>query len=250
MDNIPGNKKIYFASDVHLGLYPYDKSREREKTFVKWLDSIKADAAELYLLGDIFDFWYEYRKVAPRGFTRFLGKLSEFHDAGIPVHYFTGNHDVWAFDYLPEETGVIVHREPLIINRNGKHFFLAHGDGLGPGDFGYKLLKRCFTSKTLQWLFSRLHPNLALSFGHAWSKNSRYSKGLVEHFLGEEKELLVLFSKETLKKEHFDYFIFGHRHIAIDYKLTENSRMINLGEWIVANTYAVFDGKDVELLKF
>jgi UDP-2,3-diacylglucosamine hydrolase len=246
----PLKGKIYFASDIHLGLYPPDKSRKREKLFVQWLDEIKNDASELYLLGDIFDFWYEYRKVVPRGFTRVLGKICEFTDKGIPVHYFTGNHDVWVFDYLPSETGVIIHHKPFITEIYGKKFFLAHGDDLGFEDIGYKFLKRCFTNKTLQWMFSKLHPNFALSIGHAWSRKSRYSKGIAEEFKGEDKELQILFAKATLKKEHFDYFIFGHRHIAMDYKLSDNSKLINLGEWIFSYTYAVYDGNDVQLKKY
>jgi UDP-2,3-diacylglucosamine hydrolase len=241
------DKKIFFASDVHLGLHPLDKSREREKLFVKWMEEIKTKAQVLFLPGDIFDFWYEYRKVAPRGFTRFLGKLSEFNDLGIETHYFTGNHDVWVFDYLPTETGVILHRNPITIEINGKIFFIGHGDGMGKGDRGYKFLKACFTSKTLQFLFSRLHPNAALSFGHTWSKHSRLSKGVSEAFMGENKEHQVLFAREYLKTNKIDYFIFGHRHIPMDFKLNEYSRLINLGEWIISNSYAEFDGNDIAL---
>jgi UDP-2,3-diacylglucosamine hydrolase len=244
------DKKVFFASDVHLGLHPLDKSREREKYFVKWLDEIKPHAQILFLPGDIFDFWYEYRKVVPRGFTRFLGKLSEFNDLGIEVHYFTGNHDVWVFDYLPSETGVILHRGPITIEINDKTFFIGHGDGMGKGDQGYKLLKACFTSKILQFLFSRLHPNLALSIGHTWSKHSRLSKGVSEAFLGESKEHQVIFAHDYLKDNKIDYFIFGHRHIPMDLKLNETSRLINLGEWIISNSYAEFDGNDVSLKFF
>jgi UDP-2,3-diacylglucosamine hydrolase len=244
------NKKIYFASDIHLGLYPYNKSREREKKFVRWLDEISKDAQELYLLGDVFDYWYEYRKVVPRGFVRTLAKLAEFHDLGIPVHFFTGNHDVWVFDYLPSETGVIVHRQPLITTLGEKKFFLDHGDGLGPGDFGYKFMKGMFDSKILQWMFSRIHPNGSISFAHWWSKKSRYSKGIFEEFKGEDKEFQVRFARNYLEKEAIDYFIFGHRHIPMDIRLTESSRMINLGEWIFACTYAVFDGNELKLLKY
>ena len=250
MKNLPENKKIYFASDVHLGLYPYDHSRIREKLFVKWLEEIRKDAAELYLLGDIFDYWYEYRKVVPRGFTRTLGKLAEITDSGIPVHFFTGNHDVWVFDYLPSEIGVILHNEPYILELNGKRMFLAHGVGLGPGDPGYKLLRRIFRSKFMQWLYSKIHPNLSMRFAHWWSKKSRYSKGIAEAFQGEENELQIVFAKETLKKEHFDYFIFGHRHVPMNYPLNPDSRLINLGEWIFSNTYAMFDGTLLELKQY
>lgn len=250
MNNLPENKKIYFASDVHLGLYPYDHSRLREKVFVQWLEEIRKDAAELYLLGDIFDYWYEYRTVVPRGFTRTLGKLAEIADSGIPVHFFTGNHDVWAFDYLPSEIGVILHDEPYILEVNGKRMLLAHGDGIGPGDMGYKLLRRIFRSKFMQWWYSKIHPNLSMRFAHWWSKKSRYSKGIAEAFQGEEKELQIVFARETLKKEHFDYFIFGHRHVPMNYPLSPDSRLINLGEWIFSNTYALFDGTSLELKQY
>ena len=242
--------KIYFASDVHLGLYPYDKSRVREKYFVRWLEEIRKDATEIYLLGDIFDYWYEYKKVVPRGFTRTLGKLAEISDSGIPIHFFTGNHDVWVFDYLPEELGVILHTEPINIVLEGKKFFLAHGDGLGPGDLGFKFIRWAFHNKVLQWVYSHLHPNFTMRFAHWWSRKSRYSKGIAEAFQGEEKELQLLFAREKLKEEHFDYFVFGHRHVPMDIKLNENSRMVNLGEWIFSFTYAVFDGTNLELKRF
>lgn len=250
MKTLPENKKIYFASDVHLGLYPYDHSRMREKVFVQWLEEIRKDAAELYLLGDIFDYWYEYRTVVPRGFTRTLGKLAEIADSGIPVHFFTGNHDVWVFDYLPSEIGVILHDEPYILEVNGKRMLLAHGDGLGPGDMGYKLLRRIFRSKFMQWWYSKIHPNLSMRFAHWWSKKSRYSKGIAEAFQGEEKELQIVFAMETLKKEHFDYFIFGHRHVPMNFPLSPDSRLINLGEWIFSNTYAMFNGTSLELKQY
>jgi UDP-2,3-diacylglucosamine hydrolase len=252
LDNLilPDNKKAYFASDLHLGLYPYDKSALRERVFVQWLDRIKVDAGALFLVGDIFDFWYEYRKVTSRGFVRFLGKLCEITDSGIPVYYFTGNHDVWVFDYLPSETGVKVFYNPVEIKINDRTFFIGHGDGLGSGDNGYKLLRMVFYSKFLQFLFSRVHPNFAYALGHAWSKSSRLSKGVFEPFLGLDREHQVSFAREYLKQTHADFFVFGHRHIPMDIKLNGQSRLINLGEWIVNNTYAVFDGQNMELLSF
>ncbi len=240
--------KIYFISDVHLGLYPPDKSAKREKILVDWLDSIKEDATELYLMGDIFDFWHEYKRVVPRGFTRFLGKIAELSDRGITLYFFTGNHDVWVYDYLPKEIGLTVYRKPVIREINGIRFFLAHGDGLGKGEFGYKLMKGMFTNKILQWLFARLHPNFAVGFGLRWSKSSRYAKGIVaEPYNGDEKELQVVFAREKLKSEHFDYFIFGHRHIPFDIRIGSSSRVINLGDWINNFTYGVFDGRQFEL---
>ena len=244
---LANNKKVYFASDFHLGLFPYQKSAEREKTIIKWLDEIKGDAGALFLVGDIFDFWYEYRKVVAKGFVRFLGKLCEFTDNGIPVYIFTGNHDVWMFHYLQAEVNAVVFENPVEFRINDKLFFIGHGDGVGPGDFGYKFLKGIFTSKVCQFLFSRLHPNFAYWLGHTWSKHSRYSKGIADEF---HKEYNILFAKEMLKSKHVDYFIFGHRHIPMDINLKESSRLFNLGEWIVGNTYAIFDGKSLEIKSY
>lgn len=244
-------KKIYFISDVHLGLYPYEKSREREKKLVKFLESIKSDASELYLVGDIFDFWHEHKHVVPKGFIRFFGKLAELIDIGVQVHFFTGNHDIWAYGYFTEELGIPVYTEPVEREYNGKIFLIGHGDGLGPGDLGYKILKSFFTSKFLQWWFARLHPNFSMWLGKTWSKKSRYSKGIVaEEFGGPEKELQIVFAKNTAEKKHFDYFIFGHRHIPYVYTINENSKVINLGDWIYSFTYAVFDGDKLELKQF
>ncbi len=241
-------KKIYFASDFHLGVPTYEKSLEREKRIVRWLDEIKADAQEIFLMGDVFDFWFEYRQTAPKGFIRLLGKIAEITDSGIPVTFFTGNHDMWMFDYLPKEIGITIHREPITKTFFGKTFYLAHGDGLGPGDFGYKFIKKVFANKFCQWLFARLHPNLGMGLAHYWSHKSRVSNGPEdEKFLGEEHEWLVIHSKEILKTQHFDFFIYGHRHLPLDIKLNDNSRYINLGEWVNYNTYAVFDGNEVEL---
>jgi UDP-2,3-diacylglucosamine hydrolase len=242
--------KIYFASDAHLGMHPAAKSIEREKLIVRWLEEVRKDATEIYLLGDMLDYWFEYRKVVPRGFTRFLGKIAEITDQGIPVHYFTGNHDVWVFDYLPEEIGVIVHKEPVIREMNGKKFYIAHGDGLGLTEKSYRILKNIFTSKTMQWLFARIHPNSATSFAHFWSKQSRYAKGISVDYKGEDKEELLIYAREILQKEHFDFFIFGHRHIPLEYSLGEKSKLFILGDWIVNNTYAVFDGENVHLKRY
>ena len=243
-------KKIYFASDLHLGLPDYKQSRGREKLFVKWLETIRKDALEIFLVGDVFDFWWEYKRVVPRGYTRFLGKLSELTDSGIPIHFFTGNHDIWIFDYLPEETGVKLHRKPIVREFFDKKLFIAHGDGLGKGDHSYKLLKKIFTNKPLQWMFTRLHPNFALWLGNSWSVNSRAAKGITKEYLGPEKELLIQFAKEREKQEHFDYYVFGHRHLPLDLKVNESSRVIYLGDWIVNNTYGVLDENGFLLQKF
>ena len=247
---IPQNKKIYFLSDAHLGLPPREKSLEREKILTRWMDEIRLDAHSIYFLGDIFDYWFEYRKVVPRGFTRVLGKIAEITDSGIPVYFFTGNHDVWIYDYLPSETGIQVFRKPIKLNINGKKFFLAHGDGLGKYEKGYKVIKKIFTSPVLQWLFARIHPNASTTFAHWWSKHSRLSKEEFLPFLGENKEVQVLFSREMLKKEHFDFFVYGHRHLPLSFPLAENSELICLGDWFINFTYAVFDGINIELKHF
>lgn len=244
-------KKIYFISDVHLGLYPQEKSRERERLVVQWLDEIKDDTAELYLMGDIFDFWHEYKHVVPKGFSRFLGKLSEFSEMGIKMYFFSGNHDVWSYGYFEEEFGIKIYHMPLIKEINGLKFFLAHGDGLGPGDYGYKILIRIFRSKFMQFLFSRLHPNFALWLGKSWSKKSRYSKGIVaENFSGKEGELQLVFAKQELQKTTYDFFIFGHRHIPWDIQLGEKARVINLGDWIYSYTYGELDGQQFTLKQY
>ena len=242
------NKKIYFASDFHLGMPNYEKSLVREKRIVKWLDEIKHDAQEIYLMGDLFDFWFEYKHTVPKGFTRLFGKLAEITDSGIPVTFFTGNHDMWMFEYFPKELGVQIYQEPIIREYNGKKFYLGHGDGLGPGDYGYKFIKKVFANPLCQWLFARLHPNFAMGFANYLSKTSRLSNGPKdEKFTGEENEWLAVYSKGIIQKEHFDYLIFGHRHLPLDIKLNNNSRYINLGEWINHNSYAVFDGINLEL---
>lgn len=239
--------KIYFASDFHLGVPTREKSLEREKLIVQWMEEIKKDAAELYLMGDLFDFWFEYRRAIPKGFTRLMGKIAEFCDAGIPVYLFTGNHDMWMFDYLQDELGVTIYRKPVVKEFYGKKFFLAHGDGLGPGDKSYKLLKKVFANRFLQWMFERIHPNTGIGIANFWSKRSRASQGDEETWKGDNQEYLVQFVKQTLKKEeHYDYFIFGHRHLPVQMQIG-NSWYINLGEWVNFSTYAVFDGEKVEL---
>ncbi|MAC96012.1 MAG: UDP-2,3-diacylglucosamine hydrolase [Flavobacteriales bacterium] len=239
---------MYFASDFHLGAPSYEASREREQRIVEWMDSIFPDCKELYLVGDLFDFWFEYKKAIPKGFVRLQGKIAQFSDAGISVHVFTGNHDMWMFDYLPQELGVELHRKPIRKTYNGKEFLIGHGDGLGPGDHGYKFIKKVFASPLAQWLFARLHPNFGISLADFWSGKSRAAnQENDEKFLGEENEWLAIYCKEYLKKEHIDYFIFGHRHLPLDLKVGENSRYLNLGEWINYQTYAVFDGEELKL---
>jgi UDP-2,3-diacylglucosamine hydrolase len=242
------SKKIYFASDVHLGTPLLNHSRERELLFVSWLHQVRKDAEMIFLLGDIFDFWFEYRKVAPQGFVRVLGALAEICDSGIPVHFFTGNHDIWVFDYLPRETGMIIHHEPMETVLYGKKFFLAHGDDLGKTDMKYQLLTRFFHNKLAQWAFSKIHPDLSFRLAHYWSKNSRLARGIAgEGFLGEEREHQIIFARKLLKEKHFDYFVLGHRHIALDFQLNENSKLFILGDWFKDCTYGVFDGNTFKL---
>lgn len=246
-------KKIYFASDVHLGASALSNNREREILFVEWLDSIKYKAEKLYLLGDIFDFWFEYKRAVPRGHTRFLGKLSELSDLGVDIHFFTGNHDFWTFDYLENECGITIHHDTEIVTLKGKKFFLGHGDGLGDYDKGYKILKKIFNNKFLQWCFHHIHPNFGIWVALKWSEHSRLKdNGQVEAdaFRGEDKEWLILFSKEELKKEHYDYFIYGHRHFPVDIKIGNSTRYINLGDWITHFTYAEFDGDKLDLVHY
>lgn len=243
--------KIYFVSDAHLGFPNHKESLAREKLLVQWLDMVSIDATEIYLLGDMFDFWFEYKRVVPKGYTRFLGKLSEICDKGIKVHFFTGNHDLWVFDYLPNEVGVIVHRDREIREINQKRFFIAHGDGLGPQDTGFKILKKIFKNKTAQWIFSRIHPNFAIKLAIKWSKNSRYNENPETlQFLGKEKERLIQYAYRKLEKQHFDFFIFGHRHVPIEFKLKDNSMFVYLGDWLNNFTYAEFDGNNVKLKTF
>ena len=247
---MPEKNKIYFVSDVHLGAPALNNNREREKLFANWLDDIKNDVAELYLMGDIFDFWYEYRKVVPRGFTRILGRIADISDSGVPVHFFTGNHDIWIYDYLPNEIGLTLHRNEFITELFGKKFFLAHGDDFDPDDKGYNLLKKIFTNKIMQWFFSRLHPNFALLLAHKWAKSSRLAKMGLEEEIVVKDEAMFKFAENFLKEEWIDYFIFGHRHILVNNMIKNSSRLVILGDWINHFSYGVFDGEKFELKEY
>lgn len=248
---ISSGKKIYFISDFHLGAPDHASSLEREKIIVRFLEEIKDNAAEIFLVGDMFDFWYEYRRVIPKGYIRLLGKLAELSDAGIPLHFFVGNHDMWMKDYFPKELNIPVYFEPKEFERSGKKFLIGHGDGLGPGDHKYKRLKKIFRNPACKWLFGVLPPYFGMGLANYLSRRSRAQTGATEEiFLGEEKEWLIIYSKETIKKKYFDFFVFGHRHLAIDYRLDNGSRYINLGDWIHYYTYAVFDGEKLELKSY
>jgi UDP-2,3-diacylglucosamine hydrolase len=238
--------RIFFASDFHLGLNTGSNPLEREKKVVSWLDEIAPMAREIYLLGDVFDFWWEYRFVVPRGYTRFLGTVSSITDAGIPVHFFTGNHDMWAGDYLTEECGMIVHREPVTTVIDGKTFHLAHGEGLGSKDPLYRILLSIFRNRPLQVLYSSLHPWIGMGFGHRWSLNSRLAKGISTDFLGEDREDLLRYSRSILDDEEIDFFIFGHRHLQRIFRIN-NAQVFFLGDWIKSGSYCIWDGNTLEL---
>ncbi|MDR0714548.1 MAG: UDP-2,3-diacylglucosamine diphosphatase [Bacteroidales bacterium] len=244
------DKKAYFASDLHLRMAPDADSRQREITFVRWLDAIRNDAAVLFLLGDMFDYWFEYRHVIPRGFVRLLGKLQELSETGVEIHYFTGNHDMWMNDYFPVELGIAVHRHPEECTINGKVFLLGHGHNLGPVSWGERLMNAVFTSQTLKVPFIAIHPRWTMAFGIGWSKRNRKKHGWAVKFTDIRKEYLACYALECLRRKHYDYFIFGHRHLALDVRLAENSRYINTGEWITGNTYASFDGENLQLAAF
>ncbi len=241
-------KKIYFISDFHLGAPDYETSLVREKRIVAFLNEIKDSASHIFILGDLFDFWYEYKKVVPKGFVRILGKLAELTDSGIIIKFFVGNHDMWMSGYFEQELNIEVFHEPHEFVFNNKNFFIGHGDGLGPGDHKYKFLKKIFRNKISQSLFGALHPAAGIGLADYMSRKSRATTGKTDEvFLGESKEWLIIFSKAMLKTKHYDYFIFGHRHFPLDYKLSDTSRYINLGDWIKYNSYAVFDGITTEL---
>ncbi|MDR0988025.1 MAG: UDP-2,3-diacylglucosamine diphosphatase [Prevotellaceae bacterium] len=243
-------KNVYFLSDAHLGSRAIKHGRMHERRLVNFLESIKEKAAAVYLLGDMFDYWYEFKTVVPRGYTRFLGKLSELTDRGVEVHFFTGNHDIWCSDYLQTECGVILHREPITVEIYGKEFYLAHGDGLGDPDKKFKLLRAMFHSHTLQVLFSAIHPRWSVTWGLNWAKQSRIkrTRDKEPEYRGEAHEHLVNYTKAYLKDHPgINFFIYGHRHIELDLMLSATARVLIIGDWITHFTYAVFDGANLFL---
>ncbi|OON66184.1 UDP-2,3-diacylglucosamine diphosphatase [Hymenobacter sp. CRA2] len=245
----PG-RKVYFASDFHLGAPDMARSRERERRIVRWLDMAAQDAAAIYLVGDIFDFWFEYRHAIPRGFIRLQGKLAELTDAGLPVTFFTGNHDMWMFGYFTQELGIPVLRHPVSLDIGPHRFHIGHGDGLGPKDYTYKVLKRVFASPVAQWLFARIHPNVGIGIANAWSQRSRLSNTAKDDvYLGDEEWLLV-YCRELEQRFHHDYYVFGHRHLPLDVPVGAHSRYVNLGEWVNYCTYGVYDGHELLLREF
>tara|TARA_R110000737_G_scaffold30922_2_gene49428 strand:- start:253 stop:1014 length:762 start_codon:yes stop_codon:yes gene_type:complete len=248
---LPKRKKVYFASDNHLGAPTMKESRQRELKFVRWLDTIKSDAGVLFLMGDLFDFWFEYKTVIPKGFTRTLGKLAELSDAGIEIHYFVGNHDLWMNGYFEEELNIPVYHKPQQYNINGTSFFIGHGDGLGPDDKGYKRMKKVFTNPVAKWFFKWLHPDIGVRLAKYLSVSNKLISGDDDaKFLGNDKEWLVQYAHRKLEQQHYDHFIFGHRHLPLEIPLKENSKYTNLGDWINYYTYAEFDGEKLSLKEF
>lgn len=246
-------KKVYFLSDAHLGSRGIPHNRTQERRLVNFLDSIKDKAAAIYLLGDMFDFWYEFKLVVPKGFTRFLGKISELTDNGIEVHFFIGNHDIWCGDYLEKECGMIIHREPLTCEIYGKEFFLAHGDGLGDTDKKFRFLRALFHNHFLQLMFSSLHPRWSVDLGLTWAKHSRLkrNKAIEPSYMGEDKEYLIKYSKSYLfTHPNINYFIYGHRHIELNFPINENTQLLIIGDWISKFTYVEFDGISLALKNY
>lgn len=248
---VPKGKKVYFASDNHLGAPTNESSLPREKKFVSWLDEVKQDAAAIFLLGDLFDFWFEYKTVVPKGFTRTLGKLAEISDSGIPIYFFVGNHDMWMADYFKTELNIPVYHKPKDFQLNNTLFFIGHGDGLGPGDKGYKRMKKVFTNPFFKWLFRWLHPDIGMRIAQYLSVKNKLISGEDDaKFLGEENEWLAQYSKKKLEEKHRDFFVFGHRHLPLEINLSNRSKYINLGDWIQYFTYGIFDGETMELRKY
>lgn len=244
-------KKIYFASDQHFGAPTVEKSKIREQKFVSWLNEIKTDADVLFLLGDLFDFWFEYKKAVPKGFVRVLGKLAELRDSGIQIYFFVGNHDLWMRDYFERELNIPVYHKPKEFTFNNKTFLIGHGDGLGPGDNGYKRMKKVFTNPFSKWLYRWLHPDIGIRLAQYLSVKNKLISGEEDvKFLGEENEWLVLYCKKKLTEKHYDYFMFGHRHLPLEISINKNSKYINTGDWVTYFTYAIFDGEQMMLKSY
>ena len=248
---LPNNKKIYFTSDQHFGAPTPELSFPREQKFVAWLDEVKGDAEAIFLLGDLFDFWFEYKTVVPKGFIRVLGKLAEIRDSGIPIYFFVGNHDLWMADYFQKELNIPVFHDNQEFTFGDKTFLIGHGDGKGPGDLGYKRMKKIFTNPFFKWLFRWLHPDIGVKLAQYLSvKNKLISGDEDVTFLGEDNEWLILYSKRKLENKHYNYLIFGHRHLPMKLTVGENAEYVNLGDWITYFTYGVFDGENLEIKKY
>jgi UDP-2,3-diacylglucosamine hydrolase len=244
-------KKVFFASDFHLGAPDEKSSKEREERIIRWLCEIENEAEAIFLVGDIFDFWFEYEKVIPKGFIRFIGKIAELRHKKIPIFFFTGNHDLWMNDYFTMELDIPVYHNPIELTIENKKILVGHGDGLGPGDQQYKILKKIFTNPICQWLFKWLHPDIGIRIAHKWSRKSRITNlKKKEHEFKGDDEWLWAYCQQVEKNKHFDYYVFGHRHLPLDLPVGKKSRYYNLGEWVHQSTYGVFDGKKFEIKAF
>lgn len=244
---LPPNKKLYFASDFHLGAPDEESSLVREKKIIQWMDLVAADAAAIFLVGDIFDFWFEYKSTVPKGFIRFQGKLAELRDQGIPIIFFAGNHDLWLRDYFQKELDIPVYHRPLQVAVNDQILYVGHGDGLGPGDRKFKFFKHVFTNPFCQWVFQWIHPDIGVWLAQKWSAKSRTFEEKEELT---ENEALLHYCKEVEKSQHHDLYIFGHRHLPLELIVSDNSTYFNLGEWVNDKTYLAFDGKKAHLRTF
>ena len=244
------SKRIYFCSDNHLGSPNRNLSLEREKIFITWLDQIKTDAQAIFFLGDLFDFWFEYKKVVPKGFTRLFGKLAELSDSGIDLFFFVGNHDCWTGNYFEDELGINVFHKKVDLNIDNYNILIGHGDGLGPGDNKYKFLKLLFRNPILKKLFSFIHPDIGISLGSFLSQKNKILSGSEKVFESEDKEMLFSYCKDVLKTKYYHFFIFGHRHIPLELDLGNNSKYFNTGDWITHFSYLVYDGNSFNLNYF
>lgn len=250
LKELPPHKKIYFASDFHLGIPSHEESTIREKKIIRWLEHVSHDASAIFLVGDLFDFWFEYQTVIPKGFVRFQAKLAELTSKGIQVFFFAGNHDYWVYDYFSSELGIKIYKKPLSLSINHKKFFIAHGDGLGKGDVAFKWVKSIFSNGFFQWLFKWIHPDVGMSIAQFWSKKSRLANGQYDEQFKGEKERLWLFTKKIHQTDPHDFYVFGHRHLPLSLSVGDHAMYYNLGEWVSQYNYLCFDGKEATLNVF
>ncbi|HCF63127.1 MAG TPA: UDP-2,3-diacylglucosamine hydrolase [Chitinophagaceae bacterium] len=244
-------EKIYFLSDFHLGAPDHASSLIREKKIVEFLNLIRKDATEIFILGDMFDFWFEYSRVVPKGYVRLLGTLASITDSGIPIHFFIGNHDMWMKNYFQQEMNIQVYHEPRVFHYQNKKLLIGHGDGLGPGDHGYKMIKKIFRHPVSKWLFGVLPPYIGIGLADFFSRKSRAKTGQSDEiFHGPENEWLIQFAQAHLQKEFVDYFVFGHRHLPIHHEVKPGSVYINTGDWIKYNSYALLENGKLNLLYY
>ncbi|MBR4229124.1 MAG: UDP-2,3-diacylglucosamine diphosphatase [Bacteroidales bacterium] len=236
--------EVVFISDAHLG--SGTDSLKREQELCVFLDSLKERCSKLFLLGDIFDFWFTYRHLVPRGHVRLLGKLAELADSKVELHFFIGNHDMWLFDYLEKEMGAVMHNDPEVMEIGGRRFLIGHGDGQGHLDKNYDFLRRVFRSRLNQRLFALLPASLTFPIARRWSDTNKdkHARQNTLHYLGDDREGIVVYCRQRLEKEHFDYCVFGHRHTPLVMQLTEKCTYVNTGDWLFNRNYAVFNPTD------